>query len=143
MTAPLEFASIEQILVAWLPTVTGTETAAELPHDFQNADGPTATLPIDVVDRISGANLQGSPLLDRPVIDVDSYAGSRLVAQQNGERVRNRLCFVLPGLVFPTEFGNAVFTRTRVIVAPRQLPHANRLVYRYAGNYELLFHMQS
>lgn len=139
MSSPVEpredrFTSIEKLLVAYLPTITGVPATTELPHDFQNPDGPTAMLPVVFVERISGADLD--PVLDRPVIDVDVYAGTRAQAQEIAETIRTELRFNLPG----STVGGAVFTRTRTIVAPRVLPHANPKVRRYSANYELLLH---
>lgn len=140
MSSPIEpiarpFPSIEQILVAWLPTVTGgVHATTDLPHDFQNADGPTHMLPVIQIDRQSGADLDFK--LDRPVLDIDVYAGTRAQSQDLAEMVRAALRFSLPGATV----GGAVFTRCRTIVGPRLLPHANPAVRRYSANYELLFH---
>lgn len=134
MTAP-RWPSIEKILVAYLPTITGGVPATtELPHDFQNADGPTHMLPVIFVERISGADLD--PRLDRPIVDIDAYAGDRGTAQDIAEMIRADLRHRLPGDVV----GGAVFTRVRTVVAPRLLPHANPRVRRYSANYELLLH---
>lgn len=134
-----QFASIEQLLAAWLPPqIGGVHVLAELPHDFQNADGPIDLLPVVAIDRISGAELLNSPMLDRPVVDVDVYAGDRAQAQQIAEQIRHVFRWQLPG----QRVAGNVFTRTRTIVAPRLLPHANRRVRRYSGNYEFLLHPQ-
>lgn len=139
MTGPVtprtdRFVSIEKLLVAYLPTITGVPATAELPHDFQNPDGPTYMLPVVFVERISGADLD--PILDRPIVDVDVYAGDRATAHEIAETIRTDLRFNLPGAVV----GGAVITRTRTVVAPRILPHANPKVRRYSANYELLLH---
>lgn len=139
MTTAYVFPSIEQLLIRWLPAqVGGVHVLAELPHNFQDADGPTALLPVIAIDRISGAELEASPIIDRPVIDVDCYAGTRGQAQALAERVRYALCWTLPG----SRVESAVFTRARTIVGPRLLPHANPAVRRYAAHYELLLHVQ-
>lgn len=128
------FPSIEKLMVAYLPTVTGIHCTTELPHDFQNVDGPTGLLPVTFVERISGADLD--PRLDRPIVDIDVYAGDRGQGQDLAELIRMDLRFNLPGKVF----GGAVFTRVRTVVAPRLLPHANPRVKRFSANYELLLH---
>ncbi len=139
MTAGHQFASIEQLLVAWLPPrIGGVHVLTELPHDFQNADGPIDLLPVVAVDRISGAELDASPMLDRPVVDVDVYAADRGQAQQIAEQIRHAFRWELSG----QRVNGNVFTRTRTIVAPRLLPHANRRIRRYSGNYEFLLHPQ-
>lgn len=139
MTVAHPFLSIEQLLVAWLPQHVGdVHVMTELPHDFQHVDGPTGLLPVVVVDRISGAELDTSPIIDRPVVDVDCYASTRAEAQQLAELVRFALRWVLPS----KRVGGVVFTRTRTVVAPRLLPHANHAVRRYSANYELLLHPQ-
>lgn len=132
------FPSIEKFLVAWLPTVVGVHVTVELPHNFQDATGPTNMLPVIVVERISGADLENTPILDRPVIDVDCYAGNRGDAQDLAEQVRHALRWTLPG----SNIDGLVFTRTRTVVGPRALPHANPAVRRYSANYELLLHVQ-
>jgi hypothetical protein len=131
----LKFASIEQLLVAYLPTITGGVAAtSELPHDFQNPDGPTFMLPVVFVERISGAEL--NPRVDRPVVDVDVYAGDRAQAQDIAETIRHELRSVLPG----STVSGMVFTRVRTVVGPRRLAHANPRVFRYSAHYELLLH---
>lgn len=140
MSSPVEpttmrFPSIEKLLVGYLPTITGGIPATtELPHDFQNANGPTHMLPVVFVERISGADLD--PRLDRPVVDIDVYAAARVQAQDIAETIRTELRFNLPGATV----GGAVFTRVRTVVGPRVLPHANPRVSRYSANYELLLH---
>lgn len=133
------FESIEKLLVAWLPDHTsGAHVLTELPHNFQDENSPTQLLPVVAIDRISGAELTASPMLDRPVVDVDVYAGSRGQAQDIAEQIRHAFVWLLPG----QRIGGSVVTRVRTIVAPRVLPHANRLVRRYSANYEFLLHPQ-
>lgn len=132
------FPSIEKFLVTWIPTFTSVHTTVELPHDFQDANGPTSMLPVVVVERISGAELDASPILDRPVIDIDCYASTRGESQELAEQIRHALRWTLPG----SRIDGLVFTRTRTVVAPRALPHANPAVRRYSANYELLLHVQ-
>lgn len=137
MSAPT-FPSIEVILVKWLKERLGVHALTELPNNFQDANGPTALLPVIALERISGANLDGSPIIDRPIVDIDCYAGTRGQAQTIAEQVRRELCWTLPG----QRVDGAVFSRTRTIVGPRLLPHANPAVRRYSANYELLLHVQ-
>lgn len=132
------FPSIETFLVKWLLQLTGVHTTVELPHNFQDANGPTNMLPVIAVERISGAELDASPILDRPVIDIDCYAGTRGESQGVAEQIRHALRWTLPG----SNIDGLVFTRTRTVVAPRALPHANPAVRRYSANYELLLHVQ-
>lgn len=132
------FPSIEQILIRWLPAqIEGTHCLTDLPHDFQNLNGDTGILPVCVVDRISGAELLGSPMLDRPILDIDVYAADRGTAQRLSELARHALTR-LPG----QRIENVVFGRARTVVGPRQLPTANPELRRYSANYELLFHVQ-
>lgn len=138
MTTAYAFPSIEKLLVTWLTAQTGVHVMAELPADFQSATGPTAMLPVIAVDRTSGADLPGSPQIDRPIVDVDVYAGTRDASQTLAEQCRYLLMWVLPGSMI----GTAVFSRIRTVVAPRLLPHANLAVRRYSASYELLLHVQ-
>jgi hypothetical protein len=134
----LKFPSIEQVLVAYIPTIVGlpagTKATSELPHNFQDPDGDTFMLPVVFVERISGAEL--NPRLDRPIVDVDVYAGDRAVAQDIAETIRWNFRGELPGSIVD----GVVFTRTRTIIAPRRLAHANPRIFRYSANYELLLH---
>jgi len=131
----LKFPSIEQILVAHLPTVHGVpDVTSELPHDFQNADGPTHMIPVVFVERISGAELNNR--LDRPIVDIDVYSFDRAQAQDIAEEIRAYLRNDLPG----STVEGVVFTRARTIIAPRRLAHANPRLFRYSANYELLLH---
>lgn len=138
MPASYVFPSIEKILVKWLKLQTGVHTLTETPANFQSATGPTSGLPLIAVERISGAELERSPLMDRPIIDVDCYATSRDGAQALAEQVRHLLRWTLPG----SRTDGVVFSRTRTVVGPRLLPHANPAIRRYSGNYELLLHVQ-
>lgn len=138
MATSYAFPSIEKILVKWLKLQTGVHTLTETPANFQSATGPTSGLPLIAIERISGAELEHSPLLDRPIIDVDCYATSRDGAQALAEQVRHLLRWTLPG----SRTDGVVFSRTRTVVGPRLLPHANPAIRRYSGNYELLLHVQ-
>lgn len=132
------FRSIEQLLVSWLPQQVGVHVTTDLPHDFQDENGPAHMLPVIAVERISGAELDTSPILDRPIVDIDCYASTRGEAQALAEQVRHALRWILPG----SRIDGQVFTRTRTVVGPRALPHANPAVRRYSANYELLVHVQ-
>lgn len=138
MPVGYQFPSIEVLLVKYLSQQTGAHVLTELPNNFQDTNGPTSLLPVIAVDRTSGANLEGSPLMDRPIVDVDCYAANRGAAQTLAEQVRSVLMWQLPG----SRVDQAVFSRTRTVVAPRLLPHANPAVRRYSANYELLLHVQ-
>jgi hypothetical protein len=138
MPASYAFPSIEKILVKWIKAQTGVHTLTETPANFQSATGPTSGLPLIAVDRISGADLPTSPMLDRPIVDIDCYATTRDGAQTLAEQVRHLLRSTLPG----SRIDGVVFGRTRTVVGPRLLPHANPAVRRYSGNYELLLHVQ-
>jgi len=131
-----KFPSIEQLLVAFLPTIEGVppDVTSELPHNFQDADGPTAMIPVVFVERISGAEL--NPRLDRPIVDVDVYSFDRAEAQDIAETIRWVLRDMLPGNIVD----GVVFTRTRTVIAPRRLAHANPRLFRYSANYELVLH---
>ncbi len=137
-----EFLSIEKILVAYLEQELGVTTAVELPHNVES-DPDLDSLPIIVVDRISGADLSGSHALDRPVIDIDCYAQgpSRENAQDLAEQVRNRV-MRLRGRRITIPDGAVVFGRVRTVVGPRNLPHNNPAVRRYNASYETLLHRQ-
>lgn len=132
------FPSIEKILVKWIKAQTGVHVVTETPANFQSATGPTSGLPLIAVDRISGADLPGSPYMDRPIVDIDCYALNRDGAQTLAEQVRHLLRWTLPG----SRVDGVVFSRTRTVVGPRLLPHANPAIRRYSSNYELLLHVQ-
>lgn len=140
MTGPAyrQLPSIEKFLVQVLKAATGVRTLTELPHNFQDADGPTDGLPLIHVDRISGADLDWKA--DRPVVDIDCYGPDREIAADLGHLVHAYLRFVLPGQRVAFEGAGVVVTRTRTVVGPRFLPHANPLVRRCQANYEFVLH---
>jgi len=89
------------------------------------------------VDRVEDARVRRAGR-SVGVVDVDVYAADRALAQQIAEQIRHAFRWELPG----QRVAGNVFTRTRTIVAPRLLPHANRRIRRYSGNYEFLLHPQ-
>lgn len=135
MTGTRRFPSVEQFLVAYLGPLTGVHVTAELPHDFASPDGPLDMLPIIHVERISGADLDYKA--DRPIVDIDCYGADREAAETLAETVRQALRFDLPGSGVTN---GVVVSRTRTIVGPRMLVHANPGVRRYAANYELIMY---
>lgn len=132
------FPSIEKFLVTVLGAATSTHVLTELPANFQDPLGPVDLMPLIVVDRLSGADLD--PKMDRPVVDIDCYGSTRAMAQDLSELCRSYLRFELPGLHVPFEGAGVVVTRTRTIVGPRLLPHANPEVRRYVATYEFTLH---
>lgn len=133
-----DFPSIEKLLCSQLQTATGVHTLTELPHDFQDVDGPIDLLPVIQVDRISGADLDWK--MDRPIVDIDCFGPNRQVAQDLAEAVRSFIRFVLPGQRIVVAGKGVVVTRVRTVVGPRLLPHANPQVRRYQANYEFVLH---
>jgi hypothetical protein len=132
------FPAVERLLVATMTPAVGVHVLTELPHDFQDVDGPVDLLPVVQVDRISGTNF--NPKLDRPVVAVDAYGATRGEAQDLAEACRSWLNFELPGQRVAFEDGFVVVTKVDTIVGPRLLPHANPAVRRYSATYEILLH---
>lgn len=135
------FASIERVLIPEIQNEVAqfdAHVGVELPHEFQAPTGRNFLLPIVVLDRIAGANLD--PILDRPVVDIDVYAADRRTAQDISEVIRHFLVHELPGRRIPHRGHGVVITRTRVIVGPRSLPHADSTIRRYSANYEFIAH---
>lgn len=132
------FPSIEQFLVTHLKPAVGVHVLTELPNDFQDPDGPVDLLPVIAVDRISGADLDWR--MDRPIVDIDCYGPDRAVAQDIAERVRSWIRYVVVGQPLRLGDHGVVVTRTRTVVGPRLLPHANERVRRYQANYEFALH---
>lgn len=131
-----QFASIEILLRKVLEPRTGVHVATETPPEFDQPDSVLHSLPLIVVEKISGADY--TPLIDRPLVDIECYAADQVQAQNLAESVRYILRAELPGSVVE----NAVFGATRTAVGPRLVRHANRNVRRYTGTYELSLHMQ-
>lgn len=131
-----KFPSIEVLMREFLEPRLSVPVTAELPPGFELEDGPTDGLPAIHVERISGADID--PVLDRPIVDIDCYGLDRATSQDLAEAVRAQLRFELPG----TAVSNVVFTRTRTVVGPRLLVHANPKVRRYSGVYEFALHPQ-
>lgn len=132
------FPSIERLLVAVLEPVIDAPVTAELPHDFQEPNGDAYELPVVVVDRIAGSDLDWK--MDRPIFDVDVYAGTRQQAQDLSEQIRAYLRFELPGKRVDFEGNGVVFGRVRTVVGPRTLNHPDSRIRRYSANYEALLH---
>lgn len=132
------FPSIERLLVAVLEPVIDAPVTAELPHDFQEPNGDAFMLPVVVVDRIAGSDLDWK--MDRPIFDVDVYASTREVAQDLSEQIRAYLRFELPGKRVEFEGNGVVFGRVRTVVGPRVLNHPDSRIRRYSANYEALLH---
>lgn len=132
------FPSIERLLVAVLEPVIAAPVTAELPHDFQEPNGEAYELPVVVVDRIAGSDLDWK--MDRPIFDVDVYANTRQVAQDLSEQIRAYLRFELPGKRVEFEGNGVVFGRVRTVVGPRTLNHPDSRIRRYSANYEALLH---
>lgn len=127
--------SIERLLVSWLPDQVEVPVAAESWADYTTPDMPSSQLPLIIVDRVSGADLDYR--MDRPIVDIDVFAATRGEAVDIAEQVRYALRVELPGTVF----NGVVFTRTRTIVAPRSLAHGNPNVRRFTAEYELVLHL--
>lgn len=140
MTGPAyrPFPSVEKFLVQVLKAEFDVRVVTELPHNFQDADGPTDGLPVIHADRISGADLDWKS--DRPIVDIDVYGPDRETASDLGQQVHNYLRFVLPGVRTEFEGSGVVVTRVRTVVGPRFLPHANPAVRRSQANYEFVLH---
>lgn len=140
MTGPAyrQIPSIEKFLVYVLKAELGVRVVTELPHNFQDVNGPTDGLPVIHVDRIAGADLDWKA--DRPIVDIDCYGPDRETASDLGHAVHAYLRFVLPGQRVAFEGAGVVVTRTRTVVGPRFLPHANPAVRRCQANYELILH---
>jgi hypothetical protein len=132
------FPSIERLLVAVLEPVIAAPVTAELPHDFQEPNGEAFELPVVVVDRIAGSDLDWK--MDRPIFDVDVYASTRQEAQDISEQIRAYLRFELPGMRVDFEGYGVVFGRVRTVVGPRTLNHPDSRIRRYSANYEALLH---
>ena len=132
------FPSIERLLVVVLEPVIDAPVTAELPHAFQEPSDEAFELPVVVVDRIAGSDLDWK--MDRPIFDVDVYASTRAQAQDLSEQIRAYLRFELPGKRVVFESNGVVFGRVRTVVGPRVLNHPDPRIRRYSANYEALLH---
>lgn len=124
------YVDIEVLLVTYLKAKTGKRVLTDLPANLDSI------LPVHRVTRISGADLDYR--LDRPVVNIDTYAADRTQAAALATEVRDWLREHLQreDAVQPT----GVVTAVRTIVAPRWLADPNTNLRRFQASYELITH---
>jgi len=89
-------------------------------------------LPLVQVTRYGGAD--DVPTIDRALVDVDTYAATRIDAQRLAERVREALRFALPGSTVDGVLVCAVDT----IGGPAWRPFDVTGVRRFGASYQLI-----
>lgn len=131
--APVPFPDIEAVLVPWLAaqmqSVFGVavRTCTETPEDLADI------VPVVAVYRAAGADVMA--VLDRPVVDIDCFAATRLQAQAIGAQVHTLMHNYLPGVA-----GNAVVGAVNTVKSPGWLGYQDENIRRCNATYELFTH---
>ncbi|MGW2228286.1 phage tail termination protein [Streptomyces formicae] len=119
---------VEAELVAWLHAKLTVRVLTDLPANLGSV------LPVVQLQRIGGDD--DTIRLDRAVVDLDVYAGTRQAASALMAQARSVLLSELRGVA--TE--SAVFTAARTISAPAWRPYENTSLRRVGGTYEVYSH---
>jgi hypothetical protein len=124
-----DWPDVEVVLVAALGAeFTGATVSTETGNDLLDL------LPFIKVERSGGGD--DGFRLDRPLVDIDVYAASRLEATALAEQIRT---FVLRTLRGSTTHGAAI-GRTSTVSAPANRPYDNTGLRRCGATYELFLH---
>lgn len=120
---------IEIELVAWLTAaLDGVRHCTELPADLLDV------LPVNQIQRAGGDD--DNFRLDRALVSLDSYGGTRDAASTLARQTRNELVVNLPGV----KTASAVFGRVATVSAPAWRPYENPGLRRMGATYEIYFH---
>lgn len=119
---------VEPLLIAWFGHDLKVDATTETPPHLEEK------IPLVQVVRISGAD--DGFRLDRPLVDVDVFAATRLAAAQLADQARASL----RRLRWHGVFGGAVVTDVATVTGPRWLPYDNTAVRRYGATYRLAVH---
>lgn len=123
-----EWPNVEAVLVAALGAfLDGPLVTTELDNDL------LTELPVVQVHRVGGGD--DGFRLDRPLVDVDVYAATRLDAATLAEQVRSYLLSLRGSIT-----GTAVIGKVSTVSAPSWRPYQNTLLRRCGATYELYLH---
>lgn len=125
------FPDVEVLLVAYLAAADpSARVLTDLPDDLESV------LPVWQVRRVSGADRDYK--LDRPIVDIDTWAADRTTAAQRAHQAHALLRGDLPHLHAVQPSG--VVTSVETIAGPRWLPDPNTNLRRYSASYEICVH---
>lgn len=131
--APALPPDIEAVLIPWLAAqflaVYGLEvrTCAETPANLSDI------VPVVAVARSAGADLLG--ILDRPVVDLDSFAAGRISASLLARQAHVLMTKYLGGVT-----GDAVVGLVNTVKGPGWLGYQDLNVHRCNATYEIYTH---
>jgi hypothetical protein len=137
LSLPAVFPDIEQVLVPWLASqllaVYGVQarTCTETPENLADI------LPVVAVSRSAGSDVQA--ILDRPVVDVDCFAATRLAAGQLSAQVFVLMHHYLPGTVTAGAVSTVV-GMVNTVKGPGWLTYQDLNVRRSNATYEVYQH---
>lgn len=124
-----DWPNVEAILVTELGLLLdGSTVTTELDNDL------LAELPTVQVQRLGGDD--DGFRLDRPLVDIDVYATTRLQAAQLAEQVRTFLLRTLRG----STTDGATFGLIATVAAPAYRPYENTGLRRCGATYEIYLH---
>jgi hypothetical protein len=124
-----DWPDIEVVLVAALGAeFTDATVSTETGNDL------LSLLPFIQVARAAGDD--DGFRLDRPLVDIDVYAATRVAANTLALQVRTFILRTLRGSVT----NGAVFGHTGTVSAPSNRPYENTGLRRTGATYELFFH---
>lgn len=128
----MPFVDVDDLIVAWLPTVGITATTITT-DDVLRMDVAYA-MPLIQVVTYGGADRSG--VLDDVNLDIDVYAAIRGMAVDLSEEIRTAIIDLLPGYHIP----GATVARTRTNQRPAWRPYDNTAIRRRQAAYAITVH---
>lgn len=119
------FPLTQPFVVTMLRETTGVRTAIELENNF--------SAPVHHVTILGGTD--DTFLVDRPLVDIDTYGSSLIEGEQLAQEARSALYSAIGEI-----YNGAVLTRVVTSVAPRWIPTDRTDVRRFGATYQLSVH---
>lgn len=131
--APQLFPDIEGILVPWLAAQFLAVYALEVRTCTETPASLADIVPVIAVARSTGADLLG--ILDRPVVDLDSFAADRISASLLARQAHVLMTRYLGGVT-----GDAVIGFVNTVKGPGWLGYQDLNIHRCNATYEIYQH---
>jgi hypothetical protein len=131
---PAIFPDIENVLVPWLGAQLEAVYGVTARVCTETPENLASIVPVVAVSKTTGTDILG--ILDRPVVDIDCFAATRMQAQELGAQVQKLMHFALQGQIA----GNAVIGLVSTVKGPGWLTYQDLAVRRCNATYELYCH---